>query len=535
MSEKLESESAEPAVSDSPSTDDTPWHRLSPRMIWVDVVVSAFSLTPAILAMAVFNVEASWGSMWPFILIAAWGTFGAANDAIRWFTTRYRVTAHHIERRTGLISRQFRSMQRDRVRSVDIDAKLRHRVTGMRIVKVGAGQQTAAAESALTLDAIPRDDAEHLRRLLARDHAPDGVGANEEPSKTEATATAPNEHVLQEFRPSWVRFNLLNIATFFLAASFLFAIHMFFSVFGFSLFGWATGLPIWDNVNTASYIVIGIGFVTVFGMTVMALRFFATYWDFELAQVTNGHGKVLRTRHGLLRTRVVTRDVERIRGIYLGEPLLWRWMKATDIEVITTGLSMWSGTTPATILPRGPRPTVRRVADAVLDEGPSPFAVPLRRHPRAALRRRLVWATTTSVVIVSVTAWLAGNGIWSWWIPTIAVALWPLFLTGAWVAYRALGNAISGKYLISRSGLSTRMTVALQRSAVSTISVRESLLQRRLGLSTVLTATSAGWGGYDAPDMERSEAITFADEAAPGLLEPFIETLQPSGADNTTA
>jgi putative membrane protein len=34
--------------------------------------------------------------------------------------------------------------------------------------------------------------------------------------------------------------------------------------------------------------------------------------------------------------------------------------------------------------------------------------------------------------------------------------------------------------------------------------------------------TSAGWGVYEAIDLDVDEAITFADEAAPGLLEPFL-------------
>ncbi|NEC21763.1 PH domain-containing protein, partial [Streptomyces parvus] len=68
--------------------------------------------------------------------------------------TRYRITASHVELRTGVLVRVRRSIQRDRIRSVDIEAKPRHRLAGLRVVKIGAGQQAAAGDSALSLDAV---------------------------------------------------------------------------------------------------------------------------------------------------------------------------------------------------------------------------------------------------------------------------------------------------------------------------------------------------------------------------------------------
>lgn len=120
--------------------------------------------------------------------------------------------------------------------------------------------------------------------------------------------------------------------------------------------------------------------------------------------------------------------------------------------------------------------------------------------------------------------WLAGNDV----IPAAALwagaALWPLALGAAVIAYRALGHAIAGAYLVVRSGLVSRATAALQRSAVSTIAIRQSVFQRRLGLKTVSAMTAAGYGSYEAPDLDAAKAVDFAAQAAPGLLEPFLVT-----------
>lgn len=61
-------------------------------------------------------------------------------------------------------------------------------------------------------------------------------------------------------------------------------------------------------------------------------------------------------------TREVNRDDRRLRGVQIAEPVLWRWMGMAATRVITTGLSIWSTSRPATILPRGPIGVARPVA-----------------------------------------------------------------------------------------------------------------------------------------------------------------------------
>ena len=284
----------------------------------------------------------------------------------------------------------------------------------------------------------------------------------------------------------------------------------------------------WDRIGPIGTAAIAFAAATLVGAAGLAVNFFVEYGRFVLARVpTDAGGTALRTSHGLLTTREVTRDDDRLRGVQISEPVLWRWMGTADTSVITTGLSLSATSQPAAVLPRGPITVARRVAAIVLGTRPDPFDAPLAVHPRAALRRRAVWALATCALLLAVVGGLVWVDVAPTWTVVVPVALTPVTLWCAVVAFRSLGHTIAGDFLVVRSGLWSRSTSVLQRSAVSTVVVRESSLQRRLGLRTVVAATSAGEGGYAAIDVSADEALEFASAVAPELLEPFV-TRDPS-------
>ncbi|XRQ09085.1 PH domain-containing protein [Actinomadura welshii] len=497
-------------------------------MIWVDLVRTLLSLLPVVLAVAVFGVDPGAGQLWPLIGIAGAGVFGAARDAVRWAFTRYRITPSHVERKTGVLFRAHRSIRRDRIRSVDVEARLRHRLAGLRVVKIGAGQQSAAREPALALDAVSVAGARALHDLLQPHAAPPAENTAENTAEDALEGTAPQDaggqpiEVYARFQPGWFVYNMFNVWAFAFALGVGWGAYWLLTGFGVDVAGHASALADRSGLGPAGTAAVTLAGMGAFGAAGLGANYLVAYWNFELARVPGEHGTLLRTRHGLFTTRVVNRDDSRMRGVHVSEPVLWRWLGVADTNLITTGLSLWSMSQPTAILPRGPRSAALRVAAAALGAAPNPFEAELVRHPRAALRRRLWWATAASAAVAAVLAWLAVTGVVPAGAVWAAAALWPLALLAAVIAYRALGHAIAGRYLVARYGLVSRSTVALQRPAVSTVAVRESLLQRRLGLRTVNVMTAAGWGAYTVPDMDADESLRFADEAAPGLLRPFL-------------
>lgn len=517
--------------------EPAPWRRLSPRVVWVDLVQSILSLLPGAVAVGFLGVEPSLSTLWPLLLVAVVGVTGAAADVVRWAFTRYRVTDTEIERRTGVLVRRRRTVQRDRIRSVDSHARLRHRLAGLRVVTIGAGQQTGAGESAFHLDALSLRDAVGLRHELidapgsataARTArlAPEETSDGAEPSAdgTEESsdgAEGATEEVFATFRPWWVVYNMFSIWAYLMAAGLLWGLFWILSTFGVDLAGAVYRAADWESLGWLGVTAVGLLVGGTIGAVGMGVNFLVSHWRFELARVRSGGRSHLRTRRGLLSTREVSRDEARMRGISIGEPLLWRWMGMADTNVITTGLSIWDPGQPTAILPRGPIRVARDVATKVLGE-PSPLEAPLRRHPRAALRRRLWWATLVGMAPVAAVAVPVANGAVPPWTLWAVLALWPLALAAAVIAYRSLGHAVVGDHLVVRSGLMSRSTSALRRDAVSTVAVRQSVLQRRLGLCTVSAMTAAGWGAYEAPDVAASDALDLAARAAPGVIDDLL-------------
>ncbi|HIY86944.1 MAG TPA: PH domain-containing protein, partial [Candidatus Yaniella excrementavium] len=423
-------------------TDTTqPWQRLSGRIIWVDLVQVLVTQLPLIIVVLLINAEPQAGQLWPLIALAAFGLIGAAADAVRWLVTRYRITPSHLELKTGVVFRQHRSIQRDRIRSIDTEAKLRHRLARLRIVTIGAGQQATTNEAAIALDALTAHDARALRERLLTTYVEHTIAAPDSDASTPQTEPEESDRdvplrVFAKFRPSWVVYNIFNIWAYVVAVGLVFGGWWLLSAVGIDPTGWVIGLADWKDIGWLGTSLLAVAAVGIVGVVGMIVSYFTEYWNFELARVRGPVGTELRTTQGLFTTREVNRDEGRIRGYQLSQPLFWRWLGVTDTYVITTGLNLWSMAQPAAILPRVPWHVAHRTTAAILAPQSSPFEAALTKHPRAALRRRLWWATGSTLLIAAVLSLLiiedAIGAVWLWW-PAV---FWPLALGGAVVAYR---------------------------------------------------------------------------------------------------
>ncbi|GIF77292.1 hypothetical protein Asi02nite_68100 [Asanoa siamensis] len=492
------------------------WQRLDRKVIAVDLVRAAVSLVPTAIAAGVLGLEP--GDAWPALAIAVLGVTRAAADMARWATTRYRITDERVEVRGGLFTRKERWIARDRIRSVGSDARLTHRLFGLRVVTVGAGLTgVAGATAALRIDAVSADTARRLHEILDATAAPSPSPSTEPETETDA---APAGETLARFQPSWIFYNVLNIYALFSGAGLIWGGYWLGRLFGYDALDHARtladGVPIGWVVAVAT-----VGFLVV-GSAGLVAGFVTSHWDFRLTRTPTGS---LRTTQGLLRTQSVDREEHRIRGIQINEPQLWRWLGVADTSLITTGISLWSSTAGATILPRGPITAARSTAARIL--GSDVMSRPLRPAPPAALRRRLVKAFVWSAVGTTVTLLLddrftgplsAASALW----------LFPALLTvttaGAVVAYRSLGHAVHDGYLVVRSGVPTRSTSALRQDAVIGWVVKQSFFQRRLGLATVIATTAAGQGAYTAHDIAATEVAALVPAQGGGEQgEPLVD------------
>ena len=156
------------------------------------------------------------------------------------------------------------------------------------------------------------------------------------------------------------------------------------------------------------------------------------------------------------------------------------------------------------------------------------MAAELLRHPRGALIRRLGWATYGPGLASAALLLFVLSGALPGWVWPLPLALIPLTLTLAVVAYRALGHAWAAPYLVVRRGALNRRTVALQERAVIGWTLRQSILQRWAGRITPGVSTAAGDRHYEVPDAGLDQALALVSAVTPGLAAQFLEADQTS-------
>lgn len=487
-----------------PRPADQPWQRLDPRKLLLDPVrvVGQFAL-PALVA--VVGVSTTGGGMpgWmlPLVVLGA-----VVLGAVPWLTTFYRITETQFQQRSGLLNKTTSSAPLDRVRSVDLEASLLHRVLGLAKVQVGTGVD----EDRITLDAVSRERAAQLRTyLLARrpgHEAPEGAAVPEPGPRA--------EQELARVDWAWLRFAPFSLARLVLVAGGVGVLAQF-----------AEGLPLlddgavddaWDWVRGFALAVV-VAVLLVGGLAawvaISVSGYVVQWWNLRL---TRGDG-TLHLSTGLFTTRSISVEEARVRGVEMREPLLLRLVGGGELSVLATG----TGTGVTRILPPSPREVVLRVGDDVAGT-PGTLAVPLTSHGPAARRRS--WVRELAEVPFTVAAVAAATWFfdWSWWVPVVTAVLAVAgYAALAESSYRHLGHALTDDHLVAGGGQLTRVRTVLERDGIIGWVVVQSVFQRRAGLADLVATTAAGAEKVVLRDVPHDRALAVADTATPGMLAPF--------------
>ncbi|MFD9811850.1 PH domain-containing protein [Streptomyces sp. NPDC059080] len=498
-----------------PPPRDGGWRRTHPRTLLVHATWPLPPLTSLAAAAVATGGRIPPGTWIALAALTVSFAVVTAVGAVRWARTEFRVTGAALEVRTGVLTRRLRTVPLDRIRTVDLTATPLHRVLRLTALRAGTAGDGSGVP---VLDALPVAEAGRLRgALLAR----------------ASSGAATDDPVLARFSPRWLWYAPL---TFWVVGGVLIAagtVHRVLHGMGvdfwelgfvqraFAAFG--TVSP-WLTVPAALLVLLAAG-------AVGAVALYAeNWWDHRLEWAD---ASTLRVRRGLFTTRTVTVGRARLRGVLLREPLLLRAGGGAAVRAVAGGLGdRDENRARSGLLPPAPRALAVRVAGGALR---APFPDPplpgrgvpatLVRHPRAALRRRrlrgLLWVTLPG------TALSAGCGVafapvllpWAgaYAVVSAGVAWW-----AARAAYRALGHGLCGGHLVVRSGVFSRDTLALERSAVAAWTFSSTPFGRRAGLVTLTAAFAAGEGRHRIPDLAAARAPGFAAAAAPGIVEEFL-------------
>ncbi|MGV0740756.1 PH domain-containing protein [Mycolicibacterium sp. XJ870] len=454
-------------------------------MLLVHPVHEVLQQLPLLIGSVVLG-SATGNPLWTVAAIALTVAFGLA----RWFTTTYRIEPGEVQLRTGVLQRKVLSVPRNRIRSVSTDARLLHRAMGLTVLRISTGQE-AKGDAEFALDAVEAEQVPRLRAILLADAVP--------------VADAPAGRELARWQPAWLRYSPLSFTGLAMIAA---AVGLVYQAGAGAVLGDSrlaqSGLDLAERLGVFLSVTIGVAVVVALSVVLSVMRSLVTYGNLVLRRDSD----VLHLQHGLLRVRENTYDMRRLRGGTLREPLLVRLFGGARLDAVMTGVGGQGEA--SLLLPPCPAATATTVLADLIDQ-PDAVTGPLHPHGPAAVRRR--WTRALTVPAAALVALLA-VGVPGW--------VWVLWAAGTVAAVllaadraRALGHRVDSGWLVARAGSLERRRDCLQAAGIIGWTVRQTLLQRRAGVATLIAATAAGEKRYQVIDVPAAQAWSIVAAASP--------------------
>ncbi|MBA2716255.1 MAG: PH domain-containing protein [Propionibacteriales bacterium] len=386
------------------------------------------------------------------VVIASWLSWRATGFAIIDDASPAGTLLYH----RGLIVRQRSQVRLNRVQSVDVNQPFFPRLCGLAAVRL---DMAAGDGASVNLAYLRRPDAWALREEILRHTAvaptgPDSAGTTGGgASEGYPRASDPSGELIAEISTArLVKANLLDGVI----AEVLLVVWLVALVVGGVVFGWK-GLA----AGVAGIIPVTVAIAVQLRRQVASMMRDA---NFRLMRTASG----IRTSSGLTSTTNRTIDLDRIQGVRLEEPYLWRRLGWTRVGVDVAGASENSHQG-ASLMP-------------VSDRGDA-----------LALIADVTGARVDEAAVVA-----AG-----------AKARW----LDPWVA-RNLGVGLLEGGALTRWGRWRRTQFFVPFARVQSVSVRQGPVQRWLGLATVYLDMPSGVQRWQAQHRETADAAALVGELA---------------------
>ena len=466
--------------------------RTSPFVVAVHTVTfrQARQFVPAVIPL-VAATGLGGGTRTVVALVVGVTLLSLLTAALSWWRFSYVDGPSAVVVTRGLLARSVRTVPNDRIRGVEIEAPALHRLLGLVRVRIDAAAGAADSNEELRIDGVTRAEGDRLRVAVLTHRstqAASGEDAGPEPVEVEF-ARFDNRWLL--YAPLVGSYLAVPLA----AVGALFRLRDELP----ERFRPELGEPDLSDTRLLLLAVVAALILLILGAVIGAA---VVNWGFRLVR----RGSSLVAVRGLVTRRHTELEIDRIRGCTIAEGAGMRLVGAARVSALVTGLG--DASRRGQLLPLGPRAEAwtltRRL---VADPGP------LRRHPWAARRRRVVRAMSAGLLITATGIVLTPLAGW-WELLVVGVVLTALGVPLGLGRYAALGSAVGPESLAVRSGWLVRETAMLERRAVVGWRVQQSFFQRRAGLATVVACVGAGRGGYAAFDMAAGDVPAFARAAS---------------------
>ncbi len=395
---------------------------------------------------------------------------------LRWVFTTYRIDDENVALRTGVLRRRSISVPRNRIRSVQTDSRLLHRLLGLTVLQVGTGHESRG-QAMFALDAVEAAQVPQLRAML--------LAESVSPEKTEQTTGRE----LARWRPSWLRYAPLSFSGLVMIAAAVGLAYQ--SGFGVRISERVAKAGAEAAHRTGVVVVVSVGVVgvVVTSLLLAVLWSWLTYGNLVLRRDAG----VLHLRHGVLRVREHTFDMRRLRGGTLREPLPVRALRGARLDAVMTGVHGEGES--SVLLPPCPAGTATAVLVDLIDN-PAAVNGPLRGHGAAAARRR--WTRALALPALAAVALVVAN---------VIVATSTLDVGDLGRAYRLVRSAGGRPGGLARPSCRRRLAGGAHRQPGASPRLHRLRGDHRVDRASD-AAAAAGWGRhFDRGHRGRPQAL----------------------------
>ena len=345
----------------APATERV-WQRLSPRMLLVHPVHEVMRQLPLLIGAVVLG-SATGNPMWTVAALGVTVAFGV----LRWFTTTYRIEPDEVQLRTGVLQRKVVSVPRNRIRSVQTDARLLHQLLRLTVLRVSTGHE-ATGDTVFVLDAVAAEEVPRLRSILLSDSLAPTDDTGDQPA-------APGR-LLARWHPSWLRYSPLSFTGLAMIVAAVGVVYQagLGAVLEHSRVA-ESGRDAAQRFGVVASVAVVVAVVVLASVVLSVLRSLVTYGNLVLSREAD----LLHLQHGLLRRREHTFDMRRLRGGTLRQPLLVRLLGGARLDAVMTGVG--GAGEASLLLPPCPVRTAESVLTELIAESRSGVRPSARTRP----------------------------------------------------------------------------------------------------------------------------------------------------------
>ncbi|MCW2805142.1 MAG: hypothetical protein JWN06_3359 [Propionibacteriaceae bacterium] len=383
---------------------------------------------------------------WVLPLIAVIVVVAAVVGFVSWYFTRFVIDDEELRIETGALFKNSKRVPFERLQSIDVIQPFAARMFGLAELRLEVG----AGNSTIKLRYLARSNAAQLRDyLLARAHGEQASRSHIGPASSVMTDLSSAERPLVTVSAKRL------VAAFVLSTEWLVTMGIAVLAIGISAQQQVVGYAL------PGLIPLLIGGVTMIGRRVVSM------FHFTLAQSPRG----LRVTRGLTNLTSQSVPVDRIQGIKISQPLLWRpfgWHRV-DVDILGYGTSAGENNesdATSVLLPVATADQVQLALDEVMPQVDL-NAVPMHRSPSRAR-----WFN-----------WFTAQTLRYGWDPSV---------------------------LITEHGLLTRVRNIVPHAKTQSVRIEQGPLQRRLRLADVHVDTPKGPVNAVARELDEAAARELA-------------------------